>query len=277
MKVSVLEGFARHGIRLVVLFVFLVGMTGDSHAQAAGVAGQPGAKAAAPRATTAKTAQAGQPAATVERRPGGNHEGITVHGHWTIEVRNPDGKLVSHTEFENALAPSGGAALLAGLLAGTVTPGSWEVYLADDSSGDNPLVIAEANSAAAAVCSKSLGGSIYQACYDTLSVTGSQLGSGGAGILALSGDTVTFTGSASVPTSNYGGTAIAWVETAQAVCQPSNSPSACFDVNIANTPALTQPLTARNLDGVGSDPPAVQVSPGQAILVSVVISFGSGS
>jgi len=26
-----------------------------------------------------------------------------VHGHWTIDVREPDGTLVSHNEFENAL------------------------------------------------------------------------------------------------------------------------------------------------------------------------------
>lgn len=30
----------------------------------------------------------------------GQHEGIQVHGHWTIVVRNPDGKVVSRTEFE---------------------------------------------------------------------------------------------------------------------------------------------------------------------------------
>jgi len=30
-------------------------------------------------------------------------EGITVHGHWTIVVRNADGSIVSRQEFENAL------------------------------------------------------------------------------------------------------------------------------------------------------------------------------
>src|SRR5438034_4820551 len=32
------------------------------------------------------------------------HEGIQVHGHWTIEVREPDGTRVSYDEFDNALA-----------------------------------------------------------------------------------------------------------------------------------------------------------------------------
>src|SRR2546428_3795116 len=42
---------------------------------------------------------------------GGQVEGIKVHGHWTIDVRNPDGKLVMHREFENALTAHGGGAL----------------------------------------------------------------------------------------------------------------------------------------------------------------------
>lgn len=53
-----------------------------------------------------------------KRSHDGSHEGIKVHGHWTIEVRNPDGTLVTHREFENSLQPSGGA-LLANIIAGT--------------------------------------------------------------------------------------------------------------------------------------------------------------
>lgn len=48
------------------------------------------------------------------KNPGnGRHEGIKVHGHWTIEVRNPDGALVTHREFENSLASSGSTVLAA--------------------------------------------------------------------------------------------------------------------------------------------------------------------
>ncbi len=268
MKVSVLKGFVRHPVRLAFLLFFLLGVAGVSHAQAAGPASQSNPKAAAFAATQAKAAQAtqaAQPAAPPERRPGGNHEGIQVHGHWTIEVRNPDGKLVSHTEFENSLASNGGAALLAGLLTGTATPGSWLVYLASDNSGDNPIILAEPNSTAGSYCQHNY----LTDCYIALSATGSQLGSGG-----LSGNTVTLTGSATLASSAVAET-IAWVETESFVCLPSFSPSACFNTTIDY---YIQPLTARNLgDGVGSDPPSVPVSPGQAISVSVVISFGSGS
>lgn len=34
-------------------------------------------------------------------------EGITVHGHWAIEIRNPDGTVAARHEFENALTYGG--------------------------------------------------------------------------------------------------------------------------------------------------------------------------
>ena len=65
MKVSVLESFARHGVRLPVLpvfltgmLVFLAGMAGLSRAQAAGAAAQPSPKAAAPAASARTTTAA---------------------------------------------------------------------------------------------------------------------------------------------------------------------------------------------------------------------------
>ena len=57
---------------------------------------------------------------------GGPIEGITVHGHWVIEVRDPDGTLVERREFENALSS---AATITGLLARDHSAGLWEVQL----------------------------------------------------------------------------------------------------------------------------------------------------
>lgn len=45
--------------------------------------------------------------ATPSSPAGGPKEGIKVHGNWTIEVRNPDGKLVERREFKNALKDAG--------------------------------------------------------------------------------------------------------------------------------------------------------------------------
>lgn len=61
-------------------------------------------------------------------------EGIKVHGRWTLEVTEPDGKLVSHTEFDNALVTTGAEAL-ANVLAHDETIGIWQVKL---SGSPNP-------------------------------------------------------------------------------------------------------------------------------------------
>ena len=52
----------------------------------------------------------------------GSHEGIKVHGHWTIEVRNPDGSLAMHREFENSLIQS---QALSSFLSRTFSVGYW--------------------------------------------------------------------------------------------------------------------------------------------------------
>ena len=60
----------------------------------------------------------------------GVNTGVKVHGHWIIEVRNPDGSLVTRREFENEIQVSG-VATLASLLARTATPGAWAIGLGD--------------------------------------------------------------------------------------------------------------------------------------------------
>ncbi|MGC2327681.1 MAG: hypothetical protein WA604_13275, partial [Candidatus Sulfotelmatobacter sp.] len=66
------------------------------------------------------------PAATPRAK--GSREGITVSGQWVIEVRNPDGKVTAHREFENAIQPAG-MAYLAALLAGNNAPGQLSIML----------------------------------------------------------------------------------------------------------------------------------------------------
>ena len=53
-----------------------------------------------------------EPGAAKSQSPSGPAEGITVHGHWKIVVRNPDGLIASSREFENALTQQGKALLL---------------------------------------------------------------------------------------------------------------------------------------------------------------------
>lgn len=61
-------------------------------------------------------------------------EGIKVHGHWEIEVRNLDGTFDTRREFDNALNPFG-AESLARLLGRTMSVGLWQILLVDDSGG----------------------------------------------------------------------------------------------------------------------------------------------
>jgi len=61
-------------------------------------------------------AVAGAQVAGTPPSPGGPQEGIKIHGRWTVEVRNPDGSVASRHEFNNALVPTSGERVLAGLL-----------------------------------------------------------------------------------------------------------------------------------------------------------------
>jgi hypothetical protein len=70
---------------------------------------------------------------TAAESSGGPKEGIKVHGYWTIEVRNPDGKLVTHREFENALQDNG-AKSLALILGRQKTVQFWFVQLLPDAA-----------------------------------------------------------------------------------------------------------------------------------------------
>lgn len=75
----------------------------------------------------AQTPAKAETAPAVESK-GGPKEGIKVHGHWTIDVRNPDGTLVSHREFENAMTPYGRSELVLLMIRQTVWS-TWQVRL----------------------------------------------------------------------------------------------------------------------------------------------------
>lgn len=56
-------------------------------------------------------------------------EGVTIHGDWTIEIRNPDGSASSRHEFKNALVKNWGDPLLARVLAGSMSISFWRIEL----------------------------------------------------------------------------------------------------------------------------------------------------
>jgi hypothetical protein len=80
---------------------------------------------AQPAVGAAKSAgEEGEEAGAEKNKDGG---GIKIHGHWIIDIRNPDGTLVKHLDFQNSLVTGGAAGtffatgdqLLAALLSGT--------------------------------------------------------------------------------------------------------------------------------------------------------------
>jgi hypothetical protein len=140
-KHEIITRIAGPGLVLAALFALVLSNSNAGRAQSS--AASPTTKAAAP-APLARTFESPVPAlaqtATTAAKPSGNrmHEGITVHGHWTIEVRNPDGKLASHTEFENSLVQTSGVSMLADILLGVVVPGGYVVQVGTSTTTGGP-------------------------------------------------------------------------------------------------------------------------------------------
>jgi hypothetical protein len=142
-KHEVIAHIVRRGLLPVALLaIALTCATADRAQSSATTAPTQDAKSATPPATIAHPqTPAEKPAAlsnevpsSQEEKPSakGAHEGITVHGHWIIDVKNPDGSLTEHREFENDLitgVDGSGQQTLASLLLGYFVPESWEIAL----------------------------------------------------------------------------------------------------------------------------------------------------
>ncbi len=200
--------------------------------------------------TLSQTARAQQ--LSPEKRTSGPHEGIKVHGHWTIEVRNPDGKLVTHREFENSLAQSAGAATLVSPLDRGVVSGLWLITLdfsqAICPGGSIECALAE-NPATVAGAFKTL----------TVAVSGAQTPS----------PHLILSGSMTAPQNG----SVVGVDTWQTQCAATVAPANCLDTN-----ALTVQAPRGGIYGVygvftGTVIPPVNVVAGQSIQVTVDISF----
>jgi hypothetical protein len=58
-----------------------------------------------------------------------SHQGIKMHGHWIIDIKNPDGTLVEHRDFENSIVNFGENYLFA-LMAGYTSPSDYAIAVA---------------------------------------------------------------------------------------------------------------------------------------------------
>jgi hypothetical protein len=173
--------------------------------------------------------------------------GVKVHGHWTIDIREPGGALVTHREFENALTEAGGTSL-ATFLSRSSVPGLWRVSLLAESrlpcarSGSIPdqCFIVELNDPSATGNTN---------VFPNLAVarTLSSLVLMGTATAASAGD-------------------IDFVTTAVGVCPSAPSPQPCDQSHLFTSTRIKDPLT-------GSFTPIPVTAAGQIIQVKVVISF----
>lgn len=119
----------RYGVRAVAVAALAVAAAFVCRAQAnrTGASQRPSA--------VATSSTPGTPTQAAKAGSSGLNNGIHVHGHWTIVVRNPDGSVASRHEFENSLQFDG-IDLLPALLGGYATPGSWGVMLGSDDANN---------------------------------------------------------------------------------------------------------------------------------------------
>jgi hypothetical protein len=203
------------------------------------------------KATPAAQAAGSQkPVAEETPSRGGRNEGIKVHGHWTIEVRNPDGTVARHVDFENSLSPGYGAPLLAGLLGHASTVGGWVVRLTGNVGNINTdaIFVSEPNSPRAD------GPALTSSCPANACAQSTNLS------VTVNNGTLSFSGSGVVPSAF--GTAIIEVDTVTFSCPNTISPQAC----VASDAAIYVPFFT-------SAATSVNVSPGQTVAVTVAISF----
>lgn len=184
------------------------------------------------------------PNAVVNDSASGPAEGIEVHGHWTIEVRDPDGTLVERREFENAFF---GSSLLVKTLGRTHTPGGWRIS-ANSNAGEE-------------VCETS-GGAPSVACNmvePTDANPLSPLNFKNLGVTVVGTD-LKLAGSLVASTDGI----IKDVKTTLLTCEPSVAPDSCPGAAI---------FESENITGSPVSPSPISVQAGQQVQVNVVISF----
>jgi hypothetical protein len=222
-------------------------------------------------------------AAKPTSRPGGHHEAVAVHGHWTIEIKNPDGKLVSRTEFENALVQPGGAELMTELLLGQEVTGGYLINLESGSGTGNGPCAALAG-ATSTECY--LVGSLTSPAPATFSVRQCGFsGSPAANQITAAGPcyplTISLTQTSGGTSLTVSGTAVA--STASSITDVYLDPSTCNSTgrtssiggaNISpNTCAQSPGIIAAPLTHATLSTPVPVTAAGQFIAVTVQLSF----
>jgi hypothetical protein len=182
----------------------------------------------------------------------GPREGIKVHGHWIIEVKNPDGTRAQYREFDNHLVTGGGTPL-SRILGLQTVPSAWYVWVGNAAAND----VCQRGPGIPASCGittpvGALGTSPSE-FFPNLQVTSPPSGPN-AGKLVLSGSA---TSSSTAPSS------INYVLTQLRMCPTTLLPG----TNCLGSGATQGDVTQTAVS------PAIPIQPGQVIQVTVIISF----
>jgi hypothetical protein len=97
-KHKVVSRIAPQGMLLVGLLATALTCVCAGQSQSTASASAPNSKPVAAAAKSGAVVPLG-----ISRPASGLKSGVKVHGYWKIDVKNPDGRLASHTEFENSL------------------------------------------------------------------------------------------------------------------------------------------------------------------------------
>jgi hypothetical protein len=217
------------------------------------------------------------------KKPG---EGLKVHGHWKIVIKNPDGTVDSTTEFENSLVTPGSGDILLGLLLSQQgVSGPWQIEVYGNLCGT-----ASALSGCAIVPASVLTNPAFCASYNcspNLTVTYFDSGTipglpSGAGF-QLSGS---FTAAAAGPLTTVA-TATDFCEAAVSNNDPftvasptqlsaAQCTNAAISIGLPLTPQSTLPAGIAKMTAVNftrTNTAATVTSPGQLVQVTVTITF----
>ncbi len=124
----------RRALSLFVPLCLSLAVTLSSHAQAISAQAlvspaSSALKQAAPAPAPPGTVQPGKQQAETGAVPDdASHQGVRMHGHWTIDIVNPDGKRAQHHEFDNSIQYDGQNFLI-GLMSGYGAAGQYAIYM----------------------------------------------------------------------------------------------------------------------------------------------------
>jgi hypothetical protein len=303
---TTMKQFEMHPMRLLAAACGMIALLALTTAAVAQQAAPTASKTvASPTASTGVAAKtAAKPVAEEESAAPNspNQQGIKVHGHWVLQVKNADGTLGERREFDNSLVTGngsvGGNQVLAALISGNATAG-------DPAIAFYPSVPASETDMSS-LCNPSSGQGSNTTCYLlTTASTGLQLTEGLGYSYVSTGLTTTMTMNPAVSwvlAGNYtvpsGLTSIALVQTIYTMCIPTSSPilyalgtnsftkSSTTRTADLSPAACVQSTQGENIGSQGQDnqykgtltstavsPSALAVTPGQIVQVTVTISF----